>query len=139
MITADAIGSIALKYQDLISEMDERTRRLWAASEARGIGYGGISAVARVTGMAISTIRTGLRELASRKPPGRPEQHASVRRVRHTGGGRKRLTQKDPLLTMALKRLVESTTRGDPMSPLRWTCKSTRVAQRHQSNGSANV
>jgi len=124
MLSAGMTKSIAVKYRVLVSEMDERTRRLWAGSEARALGYGGVSTVARATGLAISTIRAGLGELSAKSAPG---SETGLRRVRHAGGGRKRLTEVDPSWPSALESLVESTTRGDPMSPLRWTCKSTRV------------
>jgi hypothetical protein len=107
-------------------ELDERTRRLWAATEAQALGHGGVAAVARATGMAESTIRLGRHDLsptsksAGLRPPGR---------VRQPGGGRKRLTKTDQTLLAALDALVEQTARGDPMSPLRWTNKSTRQTQ----------
>lgn len=127
MMTANLVENATLKYQALASEMDERTRRLWAASEARALGYGGISAIAQATGMAISTIRAGLRELAQEGSVDRCAAGVSHRRVRRSGAGRKALDETDPRLAAALEALVASTTRGDPMSPLRWTCKSTRV------------
>ena len=124
------VEGTTLKYHALVSEMDERTRRLWAATEARALGYGGISAVARATGMAISTIRTGLRELDEPGSREGSEAEVSQRRVRSPGAGRKAVTETDPTVSVALERLVASTTRGDPMSPLRWTCKSTRALAR---------
>jgi len=114
-------AAIALKYEALFPVMDERTRRLWAATEARSIGWGGVSIVARATGMSRITIDTGLTELAS--PVG---TEPAPTRLRRRGGGRKPRTQKDPGLLAALEFLIEPTTRGDPMSPLRWTCKSLR-------------
>jgi len=127
MLTASWIESATLKYQALASEMDERTRRLWAASEARALGYGGITAIAQATGMAISTIRAGLRELAQPASAQTCVADVSHRHVRRPGAGRKALAETDPRLAGALEVMVASTTRGDPMSPLRWTCKSTRV------------
>jgi hypothetical protein len=115
---------IRTKFQSLCGELDERTRRLWAASEARALGYGGIKAVSRATGMAVGTVRAGLRELDA---PSRAGAGAAERRVRRPGAGRKPLLRTDPAMAEALSALVESTTRGDPMSPLLWTCKSTRV------------
>lgn len=105
--------------------LDERSRRIWAATEAQEAGWGGVSQVAAATGIARNTIHVGMTELtraASRRSvrPGK-----KPRRVRRSGGGRKRLTESDPRLREALEALVEPTTRGDPMSPLRWTCKST--------------
>ena len=123
MIDTSDVPSIREKYEALRGEMDERARRLWAACEAEALGRGGITAVARATGMAISTIRGGIRELRlkTKEPAGSP------RRTRKPGGGRKSVTQVKPAIESALDALVEPTTRGDPMCPLRWTCKSTRV------------
>jgi len=114
--------SLREKYEFMCPELDERGRRLWAASEALALGHGGIATVAQATGLAESTIRRGQRELL------RPTAAAvsSSRRVRRQGGGRKDLLEEDPTLVFALEALVEPTTRGDPGSPLRWTCKSTR-------------
>ena len=123
-MSSGVVKSIAMKYRVLVSEMDERACRLWAASEARELGYGGISAVARATGLAVSTVRAGLAELSGEPMPA---SGTSTRRVRREGGGRKPLNEIDPSLRSALESLVEPTTRGDPISPLRWTCKSTRV------------
>jgi hypothetical protein len=99
--------------------MDERQRRLWAGTEAKALGRGGIAVVARATGLARNTIVRGLTDLVQRKT-------ASSDRVRRPGGGRKRKTVLAPGLTAALEALVEPVTRGDPESPLRWTSKSAR-------------
>jgi hypothetical protein len=123
MISDEVVNTVKQKYQALQHEMDERTRRLWAATEAQALGHGGVAAVARATGLAESTIRLGRNDLlptsksAGVRPPGR---------IRQPGGGRKRLTREDQALLAALDALVEPTARGDPMSPLRWTNKSTR-------------
>ena len=117
------IEIIRQKYALLRPELDERARRRWAAAEATALGYGGVSAVARATGLARNTVAAGIRELAA---PDRPDPG----RIRHPGGGRKSLTATDPELAAALDALVDPVTRGDPESPLRWTCKSTyRLAQ----------
>ncbi len=102
--------------------MNERSRRLWAATEARAIGWGGVSLVAEATGMARNTIAVGIRELSRR---GR-RSVLDRDRVRRAGGGRKRLTKLQPKLVSKLEALVEPTTRGDPQSPLRWTTLSVR-------------
>jgi transposase len=102
--------------------MDERRRRQWAAAEARELGWGGIALVARATGLSRPTITAGLRELEQPAP----QRAAEATRVRRPGGGRKPLVETDPGLLAALESLVEPVTRGDPESPLRWTCKSTR-------------
>ncbi len=114
--------SLREKYEFLCPELDERGRRLWAASEALALGHGGIATVAQATGLAERTIRRGQRELL------RPTAAAvsSSRRVRRQGGGRQALLEEDSTLVFAREALVEPTTRGDPGSPLRWTCKSTR-------------
>ena len=121
MISSAHEQTVRTKYQALKPELDERGRRVWAATEAVSLGHGGVAAVARATGLAESTIRLGKRELAKRS-----KRLKTTRRLRHRGGGRKPLTTQDQDLLKALDALVEPTTRGDPMSPLRWTCKSTR-------------
>jgi hypothetical protein len=112
---------IRRKYRSLVVEMDERRRRQWAAAEARDAGRGGISMVARATGLSRPTIMAGLRELGL--PPKQRAWYEA--RVRRPGGGRRLLTESDPGLLAALEALIEPVTRGDPESPLRWTCKST--------------
>src|SRR5512134_1675419 len=100
--------------------LNERSRRVWAATEPQAIGYGGITQVARATGIAASTIQRGLRELASGVP-------LVGTRTRKAGGGRKRVTDLDATLLRDLDALVEPTAPGDPDSPLRWTCLSART------------
>jgi hypothetical protein len=110
------------KFRALRPEMDERMRRQWAATEAREFGWGGVTMVARATGLSRTTITVGLRELELPV-----EQRAvAAQRVRQPGAGRPRLVDVDPELLAALEALIEPGTRGDPESPLRWTCKSTR-------------
>jgi hypothetical protein len=99
--------------------LNERMRRLVAAAEAQALGHGGVTLVARATGLARSTIAEGIQELAA-PPTAAPGEQ----RLRRPGGGRKPLTQHDPALLRDLEALVEPSTRGDPESPLRWTCKS---------------
>lgn len=110
----------------LRDSLNERSRQLWAASEAHAVGYGGASLVARATGISWSTIVRGLAEAQAGGP-------AQPGRVRRPGGGRKRATAVDPRLPAALDALAELVSRGDPESPLRWTCKSTRVLARKLS------
>jgi transposase len=120
---------IRQKYHALAGELTELTRRRWAAVEALSLGRGGISAVCAATGMARSTLRRGIQELDH------PGSEAATRQ-RRSGGGRKRAEQLNPALKRALERLVEPTSRGDPQSPLRWTCKSTRrLAQELTAQG----
>ena len=123
------------KFQALSGRLDEATLRLWAAVEARALGHGGVSTVASAVGMSRTTIYAGLRELAM--TPSNGESVAMRKdRVRAKGGGRKKLTAKDPTLLRDLDALVEPTTRGDPQSPLRWTCKSTpRLAKELVAQG----
>jgi hypothetical protein len=113
-------AAVRLRFAQVASVLDERRRRLWAAAEAKAVGYGGVSLVARVTGLTRPTIHAGLKELASGIVP-LPEG-----RVRRAGAGRKPLTHTQPELLAALDALVEPTARGDPESPLRWTCKGIR-------------
>ena len=113
---------IAAKYLALSGLMDERMSRQWAAAGAAAYGWGGVRAVSEATGMSPHTLRKGSAELAERAAnPGTP----IPTRIRRPGGGRKCWTESDPELTTALELLVDPATRGDPMSPLRWTCKST--------------
>jgi hypothetical protein len=113
-----ALKSVRSKYRSLARALDERQRRLWAATEARALGRGGVALVVKATGLAKTTVLRGLEELAGGPPqPGR---------VRRPGGGRKNLLIVDPGLIAAMEALVEPATRGDPESPLRWTSKSTR-------------
>lgn len=119
------------KYKALSDILDERGRRIWAAVEARSLQRGGISKVAKATGLSRTTIHVGFKELKSGKPGVLPPGC-----IRKKGGGRKPLTFHAPDIINALDALVEPTTRGDPESPLRWTCKSTRrLAQELQQQG----
>src|SRR6266852_307883 len=121
------IEPIRERFSAVAPFLDERGRRLVAAAEAFAAGYGGIAAVAIATGVAPSTIGRGLKELAQEEPS---------ERIRRPGAGRKPTISKDPTLLSDLEALVEPTTRGDPESPLRWTCKSVRrLAQALQAQG----
>ncbi|MGH8334584.1 MAG: ISAzo13 family transposase, partial [Pseudomonas sp.] len=122
MHDAAVVRQIKARYRSLAPLMDERMRRQWAATEAQTYGWGGMSAVCDATGMSRNTIRKGIAETAQRK--GKPKAVLSAR-LRRAGGGRKPLVESDPGLRHALQALVEPGSRGDPMSPLRWTCKST--------------
>ena len=117
MLDAYIIEGLEVKFNALAGDLDERGRRRWAASEAMALGRGGISAVARATGLSRGTVHKGIRELQSDVP-------LSSGRQRRSGGGRKPLEDHQPKLIDALDALVEPTERGDPQSPLRWTCKS---------------
>jgi len=123
MQDAADITLIRQKFAALDPVMDERVRRQWAAAEAAAYGWGGVSAVALATGLARNTIAAGGRELRAQAE--NPDQPVSPW-LRRAGAGRKLLIEKDPDLEHALDSLIDPVTRGDPMSPLRWTCKSTR-------------
>lgn len=112
------VDSLSSVFADVWPHLDERERRIVAAAEARRLGWGGISAVSRTSGLSRVTITKGLKEL-SQKP-------LTKGRIRRSGAGRHSLQKDDPLLSTALGDLLDETTRGDPESPLRWTCKSTR-------------
>lgn len=122
MISPEIVKKIRAKYETLKSELDERRRRMWAAAEASSLGHGGVASVSKATGLAESTIRIGQREMKCNSF----EEKGAICRIRKKGGGRISLEKKDAELLSLLDALVEPTSRGDPMSPLRWTCKSTR-------------
>lgn len=109
---------LVVKFEAILPHLDERQRRLLMGAEARALGHGGIRAVALAAGVREATVSAGVDELETGAPP--------LGRVRRPGGGRKRAVERDPGLRPALLALVEPDERGDPMSPLRWTTKSTR-------------
>jgi hypothetical protein len=110
----EAVRVLAVKFAEIFPHLDERQRRLLLGAEARALGYGGIRLVAQAAGVREATVSLGVDELDSGAEPRRP------------GGGRKRLSDLDPGLRPALLALVEPDERGNPVSPLRWTTKSTR-------------
>ncbi len=124
MQDAQLVARIRRKFRQLQGALNERSRRLWAASEALEIGWGGVTAVAEATQMSHSTVRAGVVEL---KAPRRGKSALPPERIRRPGGGRRRAIVNDPQLLPALDALVEPTSRGDPESALRWTIKSTRT------------
>jgi len=125
---------IGAKYQALSERLNEATLRIWLATEAQALGRGGVSTVARATGVSRTTIHAGLNELGS--PEAKRGSEKPRERVRSKGGGRKKLTVKDTSLLDDLDALVDPATRGDPQSPLRWTCKSTpRLAEELRGRG----
>lgn len=130
----DPMLMIEAKYRALRSRLDEATLRLWAATEARSVGHGGVTVVAKATGLSRTTIYAGLKELNGEAATTGEEGAATRRRA--IGGGRKKLIEKDASLLHDVDALVEPSTRGDPMSPLRWTCKSTyRLAEELKREG----
>ena len=112
----DLEATLVAKYAALSPLLNERARRLWAAAESVAIGYGGDAVVSSATGLSRNTIRSGRRELA--------EGGAPTGRLRRAGAGRPAIERRQPGLRAALEALVDPLTRGDPTSPLRWTCKS---------------
>jgi hypothetical protein len=112
------------KLSMILPEMNERQRRIIAASEAMELGYGGVSALAEITGLSRNTILRGVEDLKSAKKSGRLKGEPT--RVRKAGGGRKKVSDTHPAIKAAIESLVEPGARGDPESPLRWTCKSVR-------------
>jgi transposase len=129
MERSSLIESIRRKYSAVRVVLHERGRRIWAASEARQLGRGGITLVGEALHMSHSTIRRGLKEIES-------DDSLPQDRSRQPGGGRKKRTEQHPTLKAALDALVEPTSKGDPKSPLRWTTKSTRrLAEELQQQG----
>jgi len=125
MANAAMISSVRQKYEALAPLLHEKARRCWAACEALSLGRGGISLVAAATDLSRPTIRRGITELqAGDHDPDGP--HGNPQRIRRAGGGRYTIAATDRTLIRDLKRLIDPATRGDPMSPLLWTCKSTR-------------
>lgn len=116
--SGEVCDQLAVKFEVLLPHLDERQRRLLMGAEARILGHGGIRAVARTAEVSEATVRKGVAELEADEDP--------LGRVRRSGGGRKKAVDLDPGLRPALLALVEPDERGDPMSPLRWTVKSTR-------------
>jgi Rhodopirellula transposase DDE domain len=115
-----SLVQLTAKFQAVWPLLDERTRRLMAASEAKTLGYGGVSRVSRASGLSRRAIAKGIREIAAGAAP-------RAGRIRRPGAGRKAITVSDPGLVETLEALIADRTRGDPESPLRWTCKSTRT------------
>ena len=123
-------AGLRAKHALLSRYLNERQRRLVAAADAQLLGHGGIATLSRITGLSRTTLHKGLQELEGSQVP--------VERVRREGGGRKRKSEQDPAVVKELERLVDPATRGDPMSPLRWTSKSTaKLAEELRQRGFA--
>jgi transposase len=134
MEDAALIERIRQKFKSLGPVMDERVRRQWAAAEAAAVGWGGVAAVVAATGMSHNTIARGGQELQERAK--KPRLRVAGKRIRRIGGGRKSIIDSNPSILESLEALVEPLTRGDPESPLRWTCKSTsRLAEELRNQG----
>ncbi len=134
MLDSEVEVTIQDKYEQLSPYLNETSLRLWAAVEALSLGHGGITSVARATGLSRTTIHAGIKELEFSKSEGfNVEGYGAIRRQ---GGGRKSVSENDPTLLEDLERLVEPGSRGDPESPLRWTTKSTtKLAKELQAMG----
>lgn len=126
MAHAETIAAVRNKYQALRPMMDEKVRRRWAACEAMAIGWGGITAVAKATGIARPTRRAGRAEVQGSAPRTEEDEPTVAHRIRRRGGGRRRAAATERTLRKDLQTLLESSTRGDPQSPLLWPSKSTR-------------
>lgn len=120
MQDAKTIEMIRNKYRAIVADLDERASRRWAAAEALALGYGGITTVSKAIGMSDRTIRNGIQEINAINP-------LPSFRQRRPGAGRRSRESEQPKLVLALEKLIGDSTRGNPMSPLRWTCKSTRI------------
>lgn len=133
MMEDDALRA---KYLALSGLLDERSFRLCLAGDAVALGHGGVSQVAHASGVSRTTIHTGMHELQERAAALSPEFASVARRIRRPGGGRKARPETDATLLEDLDRLLDPVTRGDPMSPLRWTCKSTtKLAEELRASG----
>src|SRR6516225_11210949 len=119
MIRAAQARAARRRYQEMAPVLNEQSRRRFVALEAQALGRGGISLIARISGLARSTIYHGVRDI-------RDKVSAPVGRVRRAGGGRKKKVIEDPTLVADVKALIEPVTRGDPMQPLLWTTRSLR-------------
>ncbi|MEX1118710.1 MAG: ISAzo13 family transposase [Terrimicrobiaceae bacterium] len=117
------LAELEKKFRDVWPLLDERTRRLMAANEAKSLGYGGVSLVRQACGLSRKAIAKGIKEIER-------GDTAGDGRVRRVGAGRKLLVESDPEILSHLEEMIEGETRGDPQSPLRWTCKSTRTIAR---------
>lgn len=117
-MSIDKKTALKIKLSGILPYMNEKQRRVIVAAEAKAYGYGGVLNLAEITGMSRQTIYRGLEDLKSKKK--------DFSRVRNAGGGRKKMMDEDPDLVVAIEALIDPVTRGDPESPLRWTCKSVR-------------
>ena len=112
-----ARDALKLKLSEVLPVLNEKQRRILVAAEARAYGHGGVQTLSEITGLCRQTIYRGFKDLESK---------IDTERIRRRGGGRKKLRDKHPKLIKTLESLIEPVTRGDPESPLRWTCKSVR-------------
>ena len=128
--------AVRQKHQHLFSTFNERQKRLWAASEALSFGHGGVSLLQNITGLSRSTIHLGIKELKNEVTNEEKSFKDEPKQVRRSGGGRKKVENDDPELINELKIILESSTRGDPIKALLWTCKSTnKIAKELKKKG----
>src|SRR6266699_1586954 len=120
LLSMGSLAELTEKFHSVWPLLDERTRRIMAASEAMALGYGGVSLVRRACGLSRKAIAKGIREIEEGDPP-------LEGRIRRPGSGRKLITVSDPRLIETLEDMIDQQTRGDPESPLKWICKSTRT------------
>ena len=131
---SDVVKKVKTKYQQLFPYLDERTLRIWSAIEAQSLGRGGVTKVSKATSLSRTTIYKGIAEVSKKVRPKKVEKEP--KRIREPGGGRKKLKDKDSTLLQDIDSILEPVTRGDPESPLRWTCKSTtRIAEELRIQG----
>lgn len=128
------VETIRDKFQTIAPHLSEKTQRIWAAIEAQSLGRGGITYVNQATGLSRTTIYEGIKESA--EPPQLQKEKKALQRIRKPGGGRKKVRELDPKILSDIESLIEPMTRGDPESPLLWTCKSTtKIAEELQVMG----
>jgi len=131
---SDVVEKIKTKYRQLHPFLDEKTLRIWLASEAQSLGRGGATKVSQASSLSRTTIYKGIAELLEKTRPKKMKEKPT--RIRKPGGGRKKLKDKNPTLLQDLDSILEPVTRGDPESPLRWTCKSTtKIAEELRAQG----
>lgn len=134
MLKKTVVEIIKDKFQTIAPHLSEKTQRIWAAIEAQSLGRGGITYVNQATGLSRTTIYEGIKESA--KVPIQKDEKKTSQRIRRPGGGRKNVKELDPIILADIESLIEPMTRGDPESPLLWTCKSTtKIAEELQSMG----
>ncbi len=131
MVKKTIVETIKDKFQTIAPHLSEKTQRIWAAIEAQSLGRGGITYVNKATGLSRTTIYEGIKESA--ELPQLQKEKKALQRIRKPGGGRKKVRELDPKILSDIESLIEPMTRGDPESPLLWTCKSTtKIAEELQ-------
>jgi hypothetical protein len=136
IVDNETLKSIKDKYESLLPYLNEKTRRIWAACEALSLGWGGVTLLAKATGLSRTTINSGIRELSESSDT---PSEKDLPRIRCQGGGRKLLEEKDGMLLSDLESLIEPMTLGDPESPLKWTCKSVAKLAKELNRGGHRI